>query len=147
MRRERKVSKHQPKTHKAIAQLVSNGYIKVIVTTNFDRLLEKALEDIGITPDVICNDNQAKGSIPIRHSKCTIIKVNGDYLDTRIRNTEKELSNYEDVISNLLDTVFDEYGLIVCGWSGDWDIALKSVIEKCSNHRYTNYWTHISEPH
>lgn len=32
--------------HKAIANLVKHGFIKVIVTTNFDRLLERALEEI-----------------------------------------------------------------------------------------------------
>ncbi len=36
--------------HSAIAELVKLGFIRVIVTTNFDRLLEKALEDVGITP-------------------------------------------------------------------------------------------------
>ena len=39
--------------HYAIAELVARGYIRVIVTTNFDRLLEKALESKGITPTVI----------------------------------------------------------------------------------------------
>lgn len=34
--------------HKSIANLVKQGFIKVIVATNFDRLLEKALNDIGI---------------------------------------------------------------------------------------------------
>lgn len=33
--------------HKAIADMVANKYVKVIITTNFDRLLEKALEEVG----------------------------------------------------------------------------------------------------
>ena len=39
--------------HKAIAQLVSRDYIRVIITTNFDHLLEKAIEDIGKSPTVV----------------------------------------------------------------------------------------------
>lgn len=132
--------------HKSIANLVKQGFVKVIVTTNFDRLLEKALNDIGITPDVISNDDSIDGVMPLIHSKCTIIKVHGDYLDTRIKNTKSELESYSDKMNNLLDRVFDEFGLITCGWSGEWDIALRACIERCKSHRFTTYWTSITEP-
>jgi hypothetical protein len=132
--------KKPTKAHKAIADMVKLGFIKVIVTTNFDRLLENALNEIGIVPDVISNIDQVSGVIPLIHSKCTIVKINGDYMDTRIKNTEDELSQYDPVLCELLDKVFDEFGLIICGWSGEWDIALRQCIYKCKNHRYSSYW-------
>ena len=39
--------------HKAIARLVAAGHIRVIITTNFDRLLEQSLQVLGIIPTVI----------------------------------------------------------------------------------------------
>jgi len=126
--------------HKAIARLVQSGYIRVILTTNFDRLIEKALDEIGISPTVISTDDQILGSLPLVHSKVTLIKIHGDYLDTRIRNTESELNSYEKTWDSLLDRIFDEYGLIVSGWSGDWDLALRSAIERCSSRRFTTFW-------
>jgi len=132
--------------HKAIAELVLNGYIRVIVTTNFDRLLEKALEAAGITPIVISTPDAAEGALPLQHTKCTIIKVHGDYLDTRIKNTPEELAEYDERINNLLDRVFDEFGLIVCGWSAEWDEALYAAIERCKSRRFTNYWTARGKP-
>lgn len=132
--------------HKAVANLVKQGFIKVIITTNFDRLLEGALEDAGVIPTVICNDDNIEGAMPIIHSQCTIIKVHGDYIDTRIKNTKSELENYSEKINKLLDRVFDEFGLIISGWSGEWDIALRSCIERCKSHRFTTYWTSICEP-
>jgi len=36
--------------HRAIAELMAQGYIRIVITTNFDRLLEKAAESAGITP-------------------------------------------------------------------------------------------------
>ena len=78
--------------HKAVADLVSVGLTKVIITTNFDRLIENALEDRGIVPQVISNDSSVRGSLPLIHADCTVVKVNGDYIDTRIRNTRRELS-------------------------------------------------------
>lgn len=127
--------------HKAIAELVKSGYIRVIITTNFDRLLEKALQSVNINPTVISTQDSAEGAIPLQHSQCTIVKVNGDYLDTRIKNTLDELSEYEDQINTLLDRIFDDFGLIVCGWSAEWDVALYKAIERCKNHRFTTYWT------
>jgi hypothetical protein len=126
--------------HKAIANLVKSGYIKIILTTNFDRLMEKALEDIGVIPNIISTKDAIEGATPIIHSNCTIIKLHGDYLDTRIKNTVEELSLYDHPLNNLLDRILDEYGLIICGWSGEWDIALKNSIIRCKSRRFTTFW-------
>ena len=99
--------------HKSIANLVKNGYIKVIITTNFDKLMERALLEVGVTPTVISNSDNLTGAIPIVHSKCTIVKVHGDYMDTRIKNTISELECYETEMDNLLDRILDEFGLII----------------------------------
>jgi len=132
--------KSPTQAHKAIATLVKNGYIKMILTTNFDRLMEKSLEEQDITPDVISTDDALKGVMPYVHSKCTLIKLHGDYADTRIKNTSKELSHYSDELNALLDRIFDEFGLIVCGWSAEWDIALRNAIHRCKNRRFPTYW-------
>lgn len=126
--------------HKAIAHLVSAGYLRVIITTNFDRLIEKALNDVGVAPTVISTADQIAGALPLTHSGATVIKLHGDYLDTRIKNTDTELAAYDVALDKLLDRVFDEYGLIICGWSADWDIALRTAIERCPSRRFTTFW-------
>jgi hypothetical protein len=131
--------------HRAIAELVTKGYIRVIVTTNFDRLMEQALVDLGVQPVVISTTDSAVGALPLAHSRCTVIKVNGDYLDSRLKNTRDELARYEEPIDRLLDRVFDEYGLVICGWSGDWDTALRAALERCSTRRFTMYWASRSK--
>jgi hypothetical protein len=96
-----------------------DSYIQVVVTTNFDRLMEQALESVGVVPTVIVSPETASGMVPLVHSGPTIVKVNGDYLDSRIKNTEEELSRYDPAMDRLLDQIFDEYGLIICGWSAE----------------------------
>lgn len=128
--------------HKAIAGLVTKGYIKVIITTNFDKLLEHAVEAKGITPNVI---TESRDYHIQPDSKCTIIKVNGDYKDNNIKNTEDELSKYPKKMKDLLNFIFDNYGLIICGWSGDYDKGLRKIILKTPNKRYSQYWTHRSD--
>lgn len=126
--------------HEIIAGLIKKGFIKVIITTNFDKLLERALERVGVTPNVISTTDQLIGALPLVHSDCTIIKVHGDYTDTRIKNTTKELNEYDEKMNLYLDRIFDDYGLIVCGWSGEWDLALRACLERCKSHRFTTYW-------
>ena len=125
----------------AIADLVAGGYLRVILTTNFDRLIEQALEGRGVVPTVISTPDAAAGAVPMIHNACTLIKLHGDYLDPRIKNTTEELSSFDRRISRLLDRVLDEFGLIVCGWSAEWDIGLRTAIERCKNNRFTTYWT------
>jgi ribosomal protein L33 len=132
--------------HKAIADLVASGHIRVIITTNFDQLMEQALRAVGVNPVVISTPNAAEGAPPLAHTKCTIVKLHGDYLDTRIKNTPEELSKYDRRFNKLLDRIFDEYGLIICGWSGEWDTALREALERCKSRRYTTVWTSRGEP-
>ena len=126
--------------HKSIAKLVESGFLRVILTTNFDRLIEVALEGIEIRPTVISSYDDIEGVMPLVHSGTTVIKLNGDYRDTRIKNTESELASYDTGLNTLLDQVLDEYGLIVCGWSGEWDAALRNAMERCRSQRFSTFW-------
>jgi hypothetical protein len=126
--------------HRAIARLVASGHVRVIVTTNFDRLMEAAVVAHGVAPSVIASTDAVRGAMPLAHARCTIIKVHGDYLDARIRNTGDELERYPAAIARLLRQVFDEYGLIVCGWSAEWDPALRRVLGAGPERRFPLYW-------
>ena len=132
--------------HRALGQLAARGYISVFLTTNFDRLLEQALEAAGIVPVTLSTPDSFEGSVPLGRIRCTVVKLNGDYLDTRIKNTPAELDAYHPSVNRLLDRVFDEYGLIVCGWSADWDTALYRAFERCPSHRYTTFWASRNAP-
>ena len=138
---EREENAKQPTAaHRAIARLVAQGFVRVIITTNFDRLIEKALEEAGVEPVVIGFEDQVKGMVPLVHTQHCLIKLHGDYLDTRIRNTPSELGEYPDEFNQLLDRIFDEFGLVVCGWSADWDIALRDAMLRAPSRRFTTYW-------
>ena len=101
--------------HRAIARLVRKGSVKAIVTTNFDRSIESALQEEGVSPEVISSPDQVNGALPMTHVQCRVLKLNGDYLDSRIRNTSAELDGYPQEFNDLLDRIFDEFGLVVKG--------------------------------
>jgi hypothetical protein len=138
---EREEGLKQPtQAHHAIAELVKKGYVRVILTTNFDQLLEKALEAAGVHPAVVSDAGAIASMMPLQHEPVTIIKLHGHYLDTRLRNTPAELATYEAELDRLLDRVFDEYGLIICGWSGVWDTALREAMLRSRGQRFSTYW-------
>ncbi len=138
---EREQGKKVPTpAHHAIAALVRAGFIRVIITTNFDRLMENALREQGIEPTVVASEDALKGAEPLTHSQCYLVKLHGDYKDARILNTDSELSAYPSSYDQLLDRIFDEHGLIVCGWSGEWDHALRAAFLRTANRRYPVYW-------
>lgn len=143
---ERQEGKKTPTTaHRAVARLAAKGYVKVIVTTNFDRLMEQALEAEGVNPTVVSSPDAAAGAPPLQHADCTLLKVHGDYLDARIKNTPAELASYDPRMDVLLDRVFSDYGLVVCGWSADYDLALREAFKRSRTRRYGTYWVHLGE--
>lgn len=71
---EKELGWKQPtKAHKAIAKLAKEGYIRVILTTNFDRLLEQAFEAEGVTPQVISHESAIAQATPLVHCKIPTI--------------------------------------------------------------------------
>jgi hypothetical protein len=130
--------------HQAIARLVAAGLISVIVTTNFDDLVEQALRQRGIRPVVIASADSAAGSLPLVHKSVVVVKLHGDRSDPRIRNTSVELDAYEPAMNTLLDAILDSYGLIIAGWSADHDTALRAAFRRSSSRRFSTFWTHRS---
>lgn len=102
--------------------------------------MENALRDVGIEPTIVSSVDDLAGAEPLTHTQCYILKLHGDFMDARILNTDLELSEYPAAFDGLLDRIFDEFGLIVAGWSGDWDRALRAAILRAPNRRYSSYW-------
>ncbi len=132
--------------HRAIASLVAGGYVKVIVTTNFDKLMEMSLTDVGVTPTVISSVDGILAAFPLVHNKCTVVKIHGDYIDSRILNTTDELKEYSVEFNRLLDQIFHEYGIIVSGWSAEWDTALRNALVESTSPWFSTYWNSHHEP-
>lgn len=93
-------------THKSIAELVHDGFIKVIVATNFDRLMEQALDALNVQYQTLYHDSDIEGMRPLTHAECTIIKVHGDYRDMRFKNITDELKEYSPELKGLLKQIF-----------------------------------------
>ncbi|MFD1376746.1 SIR2 family protein [Micrococcus antarcticus] len=127
--------------HRSIAKLVSSGATRVILTLNFDRLMETALRDEGIEPVVISHPSDIEGLAPLHTLKALVVHLHGDYLSpTAMLNTKSELETYSRETEDLLNRILFDYGLIFVGWSATYDPALRQAIGSKSRRIYQPYW-------
>lgn len=113
--------------HKKIAELIDAGFIKIVITTNFDRLMEKALDDRNVEHDTVASDSDLEQVVPREHSNCRILKIHGDYKHVNILNTEAELAKLDQEIAKELTDIFNKFGLVFVGYGGSDEAVLKHL--------------------
>lgn len=113
--------------HRAIARLVRSGMISLIITTNFDTLMEEALKGENVPYEVITEESDVT-RMSVFPDRCRVLKVNGDFERGTLRITPEDLKEYPLVIEDYLKQIFREYGLVICGWSGIFDTHLSEIL-------------------
>ncbi len=136
--------------HVSIARLVRDGIISMILTTNFDPLLEEAIrKETGKAPVVITRDSDPR-LMEIAGDHCRIVMINGRYPNTDLKLTPEDLAEYVDKdaeIASYLDRIFSEYGLLICGWSGEHDLGLvKILVAERPTRRFSIFWCNRDSP-
>lgn len=127
--------------HEAIARLARMGAVKVIVTLNFDRLIERALRAEGVEPTVVASPADVAGMAPLHTLECCVVHLHGDYLNPNsMLNITSELAAYDPSTRKLLRRVLEDYGLIIAGWSSLYDPALREAIAAHYSTRFTLAW-------
>lgn len=133
--------------HKSLAKLVKNGTVRVLVTLNFDRLLEQAIRAEGIEPTIVASPRDVAGLAPLHTLQCCVVHLHGDYLNpTSMLNTTTELEAYDPAMLELLRRILKDYGLILAGWSAAYDPALVEAITTEYPGRYTLTWIEPRTP-
>lgn len=133
------IGKKPIKTHYLIAEMVKNGLIRVIVTTNFDRLLETVLDELNIPYTRVSSVDELKTSKHREHSNCYILKLHGDFKQITIKNTPEEVKKLDEEIEKDFQEILDRYGMLVIGYGGNDEGVMNCFKERKS--RYTLYWT------
>lgn len=138
---------HPSQAHHAIARLVRAGSVRLIVTLNFDRLIERALRENGVEPLVIASEAEVADMPPLHTVACCVVHLHGDYLNpSSMLNTVEELDQYTPARRSLLSRIVSEYGLIAAGWSARYDTALRDALLTSYPARYTLTWIEPGAP-
>lgn len=129
---ERIVSDHQPSTgYLCLAEAVVQGKVKNIWTTNFDSLLENAIQRLYPSNSILVCSEANRDSIRILNPQYPVIgKLHGDYRYDWLRNTHAELQQLEDKLKEYASSQLTGKQLVIIGYSGN-DESIMSFLESC----------------
>ncbi len=106
-----------------LAELVRRGYFNLILTTNYDTCLEKALAAIvGYDGFRTCtrgdiSDERINELIELPAPQTKIIKLHGDYLSRNMRVSPKKVWQLEHPLNGTLSKLIADRGIIISGYS------------------------------
>jgi len=140
------------KNHIIIARLLENGFVREILTTNFDLLLEKALVSIGwrIRDDfnVYCTEKQFR-EIDFDSRLPTIFKIHGSADDQEsIRVTLRLVAS--QTLSESRARILDRYlvsgegDILILGYGARDDFDINPVLSRLSSKKRVFYVRHES---
>lgn len=111
--------------HAAVAALAATGLLRAVVTTNFDRLIELALDAAGVPARVYCTpgdferlpDELSDGSAP---AVIPVIKVHGsvDRTATMVDTLRQRVLGRPKALEASLAQLFHQHAVLVVGFSG-----------------------------
>lgn len=116
--------------------LVENNYVSNIITTNFDLMIDTALQ--GISYNLIVGNNVVKTN---KDSRVTVIKAHGDLNYGEMRFSPEELIKLPKELSEKIQEC-SKGTLIVTGYKGQ-DIGILESLDKSGE--YNAYWTSPEE--
>lgn len=113
-----------------LGELIINGKIDLVSTTNFDDLVQAGIHAInsGISIKTISSAVSNSVGFSLYEGFPNIIKLHGDYLFDKLKNTETELQKLEDKIAEIWKAAIRENGLIIVGYAGN-DNSVMTVLE------------------
>lgn len=114
-----------------LAEAVAKGKVKNVWTTNFDPLLENALNQLYPINNVLVCSEANRDSIRSLNPQYPVIgKLHGDYRYDWLRNTENELQQLEEKLKEYAASQMADKQLVVIGYSGN-DESIMSFLESC----------------
>ncbi|MEA4895652.1 MAG: SIR2 family protein [Oscillospiraceae bacterium] len=112
-----------------LANYITSSKIKNVWTTNFDSLVETALNTLSPTFTYAVCSSANQSSFPMLNPAYpSVCKLHGDYRYDRLQNTTSELQGLETKIHSFAYTQLAGKGLVVIGYSGN-DESIMSFFE------------------
>ena len=105
---------------------------QIIITTNWDTILEKAIEDNAYIYDVIrCDEDLVKSTLQKK-----VVKMHGDFKNHNIVFKEDDYLNYQynfPLIENYIKSILSTHTVLFLGYSYN-DINLKQIMKWLQNY-------------
>jgi tetratricopeptide (TPR) repeat protein/NAD-dependent SIR2 family protein deacetylase len=111
-----------------VSNILAHNYFNVVLTPNFDDLLNEACFVYSDLRPIVCAHDSAVADIRITSARTKIIKLHGDFLYDSIKNTVRETESLEKNMRDKFRQFAREYGLVVVGYGGN-DRSIMDVLD------------------
>ena len=101
-----------------LANIIRSGHFNVVFTTNFDDLINEALTQYVSYNAVVCAADSDVATINVSTARAKIIKLHGDYLFKRLKNTVTNLEKLDPNMQNKFSQFAEQCGMLVLGYAG-----------------------------
>jgi tetratricopeptide (TPR) repeat protein len=112
-----------------LANIIKAGHFNVVFTTNFDDLLSEGLAQYASYRAVVCAADSEVTTINASTARPKIIKLHGDYLFKRLKNTVRELEALDPNMQRKFREFAQQCGMLVLGYAGR-DHSVMHVLEE-----------------
>lgn len=134
--------------NRVLAALMISGLCRVVFTTNFDSVVEKAVAEVGersLSAYHLEGSNSAVEALN-NEEYPLYCKLHGDFRYDSLKNLSADLERQNNALSRCLVDAGNRFGLIVAGYSGR-DASIMSLFRTVldSHNPFPNglYWTGI----
>ena len=121
--------------HHVLAALVATNSLRLVATTNFDPLLERAINPVldtdlfdGRQLEVADLDNPSRAVRALAGERWPlVVKVHGDYRSDHLKNISVELQQQDADLRKTIAGALGRFGLVVVGYSGRDESVMKML--------------------
>ena len=110
-----------------LSALVEQQKLNVVWTTNFDDLIEKAINGLNYKSCQIVSPENAKSVQNFKTDIPTVVKLHGDFRYDPLQNTDEELQQLEESLHHYFVGASTKRGLLVVGYSGNDESVLQTL--------------------
>ncbi len=128
-----------------LANLMARNYINTVITTNFDDLVYNACSTFTEIRPVVYAYGTMVSDFRIANARPKILKLHGDYLYSKLKNSEGELAHQDPNMSRHVGILLNEYGLVVIGYSGC-DQSVMDMLRKFPPNNDLYWCGHAGSP-
>lgn len=117
--------------HRVLGGLLVAGYCNLVITTNFDPLIEQGFTDAlrrgTVTGERVDRDelnvagleSSARARVAFQSQRWPLaVKLHGDFRERRLMNTKPELREQDRDLRSFVIDASRTFGIVVCGYSG-----------------------------
>ncbi len=128
-----------------LAQLIKNGYVRNIFTTNFDDLLNYSLLKYCTEKPKVFFHNELAKFIRFDDRKANIIKLHGDFLFENIKNINSETKFLDTNMEEKFLEGLSNRDIVFLGYNGADESIMNTLIRVRKENKFTIYWCGFDE--